>query len=265
MVDRGLPFVYAPGPIEGASAPVTSAGSLALANAEILAGLVIAQFRRRGTPFLSGSGSGPMDMKSMILTCAAPECLLHCMAIAELAHYYYNIPVFGFSGVSESKLPDIQAGIESALWILWTALSGANLVHDIGYIESGMTCSYEMVVICDEIIDFVRQLLRGIDFTPEQLALDVINDVGPGGSFLKEVHTAKHYREVWYPRIFDRKRFDKWVENGEPEAIRTAREIAIESISNHKVTPISDSVRRLLTQIIKESEDRLEKKREKEK
>src|SRR4030042_3694894 len=115
---------------------------------------------------------------------ALSEFMLHCMGMAELGHHYYHLPVWGFSGCSDSKLPDIQAGIESALWILWTALSGANLVHDIGYIESGLTCSYEMIVICDEIISFVRRLMRGIDLKPETLALDVMDQVGPGGEFI---------------------------------------------------------------------------------
>ena len=166
LADRGLPFVYAPGPIEGASAPVTSAGSLAMANAEVLSGLVIAQLRRPGTPFLFGSGAGPLDMQTTVATYSSPEFMLHCKAMAELAHRRYELPVWGFSGCTDSKLPDIQAGIDAAMWILWTAMSGANLVHDLGYIESGLTCSLEMIVASDEIISFVRRLMAGFEITP---------------------------------------------------------------------------------------------------
>jgi len=238
MADRGLPFVYAPGPIEGASAPVTSAGSLAMANAEVLSGLVIAQLRRKGTPFVWGSGSGPLDMRTMASTYASPEFMLHCMGMAELAHYYYHVPVWGFAGCSDSKLPDIQAGIESALWILWTALSGANLVHDVGYVESGLTCSYEMMVVCDEIVSFVRRLLRGIEITPETLALDAIYKVGPGGSYLSAPHTKRHYRDVWTPHILDRQLYHAWAQAGQRTATQTAREFARQVIATHRPAPL---------------------------
>jgi trimethylamine--corrinoid protein Co-methyltransferase len=156
MADKRLPFVYAPGPVEGASAPVTSAGSLVMANAEILSGITIAQLRRCGTPVVYGSGSGPLDMRTTVATYSSPEFMLHCKAFAELGQRFYHLPTWGFSGCTDSKVPDAQAGADSALWILWTALSGNNLVHDIGYVESGMTCSHEMIVMCDEIISFVR-------------------------------------------------------------------------------------------------------------
>jgi trimethylamine--corrinoid protein Co-methyltransferase len=240
MVDRGLPFVYAPGPIDGASAPVTPAGALAQTNAEVLSGLVIAQLRRPGAPFVWGCGSGPLDMGTMVATYASPEFMLHCMGMAELAHYYYRVPVWGFSGCSDAKRADLQAGIESALWILWTALSGANLVHDVGYIESGLTCSYEMIVVCDEIISFVRRLLRGIDLSPAALALDAIHEVGPGGDYLAADHTARHFREVWYPRLLDRRGYYAWAEAGKPTAVATARDIARATIDNHKPDPLPE-------------------------
>jgi len=238
MADHGLPFVYAPGPLEGASAPVTPAGSLAMANAEVLSGLAIAQLRRRGTPFVWGSGSGPLDMRTLVGVYGAPEFMLHCMGMAELAHYYYHAPVWGFSGCADAKLPDVQAGVESALWILWTALSGANLVHDVGYVESGLTCSYEMIVVCDEVIGLVRRLLDGVRITPETLALDVIHEVGPGGDYVGSAHTLRHFREVWYPRVFDRRAYPAWVEAGRPTAVETAREIARQALATHTPGPL---------------------------
>jgi len=256
MVDHGLPFVYAPGPVEGASAPITSAGSLAMANAEVLSGLAIAQLRRPGAPFVWGSGSGPMDMRTMVGTYGSPEFLLHCMGMAELAHYYYHLPVWGFSGCGDSKLPDLQAGIESALWILWTALSGANLVHDVGYIESGLTCSYEMIVVGDEIIGFVRRLLGGIELSPDKLALDVIDAVGPGGDFLSTDHTADHFRSTWYPRLFDRRDYHAWREAGEPTAVENAREFARQTIATHTPLPLEESTRAALHAIVAEADAR---------
>lgn len=254
MADRGLPVVYAPGCLEGASAPVTAAGSLAMSNAEVLSGLVIAQLRRKGTPFVWGSGGGPLDMRTAVFSYGSPEFMLHCMGTTELGHYYYNMPVWGFSGCSDSKLPDIQAGIESALWILWTALSGANLVHDIGYIESGLTCSYEMIVICDEIISFVRRLLGGVNLSQENIALDVIHEVGPGGSYIEALHTLNHFEEVWYPRLFDRRTYDSWVDKGKPTTVKRANEIAREVISNHTPSPLPATILNTLKDIIAEAD-----------
>jgi trimethylamine--corrinoid protein Co-methyltransferase len=257
MADKGLPFVYAPGPVDGATAPVTPAGALAMANAEVLSGVTIAQLRRRGTPVVWGSGSGPLDMRTMVATYCSPEFMLHCMAMSEMAHYYYQKPVWGFAGCSDSKLPDMQAGIESALWILSMALSGSNLIHDVGYIESGLTASYEVMVACDETISFVRRLMGGIDLTPETLALDVIHQVGPGGSYLTVPHTMQNYRQVWYPRVLDRQNHSGWMKAGQPTANKTAREIAREAIANHQCVPILPAVLETLYEIVAEADKRL--------
>jgi trimethylamine--corrinoid protein Co-methyltransferase len=197
-------------------------------------------------------------MRTAVCVYAAPEFMLHCMGMAELGHYYYHLPVWGFSGCSDSKQPDIQAGIESALWILYTAFSGANLVHDIGYVESGLTCSCEMIVICDEIISLVRQLMGGVELTPETMALDVIHEVGPGGNYIETSHTLRHFDKVWYPRLFDRRRHDKWVEAGKPTAMKTANEVAREIISSHKPTPLTDTVLHSLEGIIAEADKSVE-------
>jgi trimethylamine--corrinoid protein Co-methyltransferase len=256
MADHGLPFVYAPGPVDGGTSPVTPAGSMALANAEVLSGITIAQLRRKGTPVVWGSGSGPLDMRTMVATYSSPEFMLHCMAMAEMAHYYYNKPVWGFAGCSDSKLPDIQAGIESSLWILWMALSGANLVHDTGYIESGLTASYEMMVVGDEIIGFVRRLMSGIEITPETLALDVIDKVGPGGSYLTSPHTKQHFREVWYPRVLDRHNYNGWMQAGQPTVNKTSREIARDAIYHHQPIPLPQATLDILNSIIAEADKR---------
>jgi trimethylamine---corrinoid protein Co-methyltransferase len=176
--------------------------------------------------------------------------------MAELAHVYYGLPVWGFAGCSDSKLPDMQAGIESALWILWAALSGTNLVHDVGYIESGLTCSYEMIVIGDEIISFVRRLLGGMRITPETLALDVIDAVGPGGDFLGTDHTLDHYRDVWYPRLFDRRMVEGWQEAGRPTALERARAMARETIASQRPAALPPEVSAQLQSIIDDADAR---------
>jgi trimethylamine--corrinoid protein Co-methyltransferase len=258
MADKGLPFVYAPGPVEGATAPVTPAGSLAMANAEILSGLTIAQLRQPGAPVVYGSGSGPLDMRTTVATYMSPHFMLHCKAIAELGHHLYKLPVWGFAGCSDSKRADMQAGIDSAMWILWTALCGANLVHDVGYVESGMTCSYEMIVVCDEVIGFVRRLLGGFEISPETLALDAIDEVGPGGEYITTDHTLRHFKECWYPRVFDRMSHHSWVDAGRPTAAETARELARQTIAEHQPEPLPATTLETLQRMVATADDRAE-------
>ncbi len=257
MADYGLPFVYSPAPIDGGTAPVTLAGCIAQANAEILSGLVIAQLYKPGTPFIWGAGSGPLDMRTLVNIYTGPETMLHCMAMAQLAHEFYHAPVWGFAGCSDSKLPDAQAGTESALWTLWSALAGANLVHDVGYIESGLTGSPEMMVINDEIISQVKRLLKGVQITAENLALDVIDQIGPGGSFLEHQHTSAHFREVWYPRVFDRRAHNAWQEKGEPTALSNARSLAQEIIASHQPAALPEDQLTALRAILRRADERV--------
>jgi len=257
MVDLGLPVVYAPGAVDGASSPVTTAGSLALAAAEVLSGMVITQLRRPGTPVVFGAGSGPLDMRTLVATYVSPEFMRHTMAIAELAHFLYGLPAWGFGGCSESKRPDLQAGIDSTLWTYSAALSGANLVHDVGYVESGLTCSYEMIVASDEVIGFVRQILGGIQIDRETLALDTIHEIGHKADYLTAEHTTRHYRDVWYPRVIDRRPHHSWVDAGCPAPADTAREIARETIAKHVPEPLPDGASETLASIVAEADARV--------
>src|SRR3990172_3136476 len=192
-----LPVVYTPGLITGASSPVSSAGAIVVANAEILSGLLITQLINPGTPVIAGGGGMmTMDMHSMIASYGSPEFMLNWCSLREMGAYY-GLPVFGFAGVSDSLIFDQQAGIEGALWVLLACLEGGNLIHDVGYIESGLTTSYQMIVAMDETIGLVRRFMQGVSVSVEDLAFDTISSVGPGGHFLTERHTLDHFRENW--------------------------------------------------------------------
>jgi trimethylamine--corrinoid protein Co-methyltransferase len=182
--------------------------------------------------------------------------MLHCKAFSELGQRFYHLPTWGFSGCTDSKVPDVQAGADSALWILWTALSGNNLVHDIGYVESGMTCSCEMIVLCDEIIGFVRRLIGGIEVSPETLALEAIDGVGPGGDYLIADHTLAHYKECWYPRVFDRLSHQSWEKAGSPSIVEKARAAARAAISSHVPDPLPEATLDKLRALVAEADAR---------
>jgi trimethylamine--corrinoid protein Co-methyltransferase len=120
-----------------------------------------------------------------------------------------------------------------------------------------MTASYEMMVTVDETIGFVRRLMQGIDLSPEQLALDAIDKVGPGGSYMNAKHTMQNYRQVWYPRVLDRHNYSGWMKAGQPTANKNAHEIARDAIANHKPAPIAPATLETLNEIIAEADKRL--------
>jgi trimethylamine--corrinoid protein Co-methyltransferase len=255
VAEKGLPVVYTPGMAFGAVAPVTSAGGLLVANAELLSGLVIAQLAREGTPFVYGGGVAIMDMLYMGVVYAAPEFLVNMGALCDMARYY-QLPVFSFGGCSDAKTFDQQASLEGSLWILTTALIGGNMSHDVGYINSGLTASMEMVVMSDEVIGLVRRIMGGIEVTEETMALDVIDQVGPGGHFLGEVHTRQHFRENWYPTLINRTTYDTWLEDGGLTYGQRANARVREILESHEPEPLQEEAQAAVRAIVQRADAR---------
>ena len=241
--ERNLPTVYAPGNSRGLTAPMTVAGSLALGNAGQLAGLVLAQLKREGSPFIRGNPSGHlMDMNSMVSLYGAPEGGSFGW---DLAHYY-DIPIFGTAGCSDAKIFDAQAAAEAALTLFDNILNGANLIHDIGYLDCAMTGSLEFVYFNNELIGWLKQYLHKLEINEETLALDLIHAIGPDGTFLDAEHTFKHVREDWHPSIFDRLDYSRWAEQGGKKVRERANERVKEIIEKHRADPLpSDIVQKL--------------------
>lgn len=250
MAGKGLPTTYTPVVLRGINGPVTPAGALALANAGELAGLVIAQLQREGAPIiLSGGTNDMLDMRTLGDVYAAPE---NRVMFVEMAHYY-GLPIFGLGGASDSKLPDEQAAAEAAFSLILETLAGTHLVHDVGYLESGMTNSFEQIVICDELINYVKRFMQGLVVNEETLALDVIDQVGPHGDFLGTEHTARHYKEDWYPRLLDRNDFDTWKAAGGKTLRERARERVEEILSSHRPEPLPKDVQSKIDAILEEA------------
>lgn len=240
-VRTGIPLVYTPMPLCGSTAPATLAGTLVTAIAEVLSGLVIAQLANKGAPFIVGGVTTIMDMSTMVCAYGAPEMHLLPAAWAEMAHHY-ELPIFSTAGCSNSKLLDEQAIAESSISCLTAALAGANLVHDIGLLESAMTLSLELIVVTNEILGMVKRIAGGIDISKETLALDVIDHVGPGGEFVSTDHTSRHFRESWFPQILDRANYQRWCEKGGARAGQRANEQVKEIIGRHKPTALPADV-----------------------
>jgi trimethylamine--corrinoid protein Co-methyltransferase len=250
MAQQALPIVHSPAPMMGGTAPVTMAAGLALGNAEVLSSLVMHQLKRASAPFVYGSGLHHMDMKTTISVYGAPEFQLARVAVAEMGRYY-GLPTWGYAGHSDSCLMDEQAAADAAFSVLVALLGGNNLVHDVGYLEAGLTTSPEMIVFTAEMISMMRKFMAGISLDAESLALEVIHKVGPGGNFLAENHTLDHFRDAWQPRLFDRRRVDDWVASGSRRLGQRLRDRTVAIMDEHQPEPLPAGVQEEVDYILK--------------
>jgi len=221
--EHRVPVIYAPGSMGGGTTPVTGAGSVVQSVVEILSGLVLVQFAHPGTPFVFGGAIGPLDMATSVNVLSAPFGASWTAALVEMGKRY-GLPTWSLAGCSDSKIVDEQAAIDAALMTLSAALSGANLVHDVGYLESALTASLEMLVIADEIIRVVARTVEGLDTSPDALAVEVIDRVGPGGHFLTDPHTLRRFRtERFDPILLDTRNLSGWQTSGATSLLSRAR------------------------------------------
>ena len=247
--DQDVPLIYIPTIMPGASGPMTFEGSLALAVAEGLAGLVMHQTQRPGAPYIFGACVSQLDMRTMLFPYGSPQWRLNDLVMGEMSRHY-GLPVFGTGGSTDSKVTDAQTGAESALGILAAALAGTNLIHDLGYLESGLTGSLESLVLGAEHARWVRHYIEGLNISDETLALDVIAQVGPGKQFLDQDHTVDHLRRVtWEPYVSDRDCFDAWEASGSKDYASRAREFALDLLQSHVPDPIEPALDKDLRQL----------------
>jgi len=212
--EKRIPLIYIAGPSAGGTGPIKMAGSIALGTAEFLSGLVLHQLVSAGAPIVCGTGPSHLDMSTGAVPYGSPEHFLSYSVVRELTRHY-GLPSWGLGGCSDSKLVDQQAGIEAGFNLLVSALAGINLIHDVGYLESGVASSCEMVVMSNEVISMVKRFLKGIEITDEALSLDLIDKVGPGGNFLLEDQTLKYFKnDIWYPELLDRRNHQQWLDQG---------------------------------------------------
>jgi trimethylamine--corrinoid protein Co-methyltransferase len=211
--ELNIPLVYAPAPTAGTTAPASVTAVVVTGNAEVLSGLVLHQLINPGAPFVYGAGCDTLDMRTMINPYVSPEWSMGCQAGVDLARFY-GLPSFSYGAYSDSKILDEQWAAESAMTAVIGALSRGTLLHDLGYLESGMQTSFESIVLGDELAGFAKALLREFSVDDEALAVDEIMSVGPGGSHLARPYTRAHYREFWTPVLLDKAPHDRWLGNG---------------------------------------------------
>jgi trimethylamine--corrinoid protein Co-methyltransferase len=240
--EHGIPFIYIGSPMMGATAAVTIESTLVQAVAESLAGLVIFQNKTPGAKFIFGGDATVMDMKSTIFSYGSPELNILNAALADMAHFY-ELPFFCLAGSTDAKVLDAQAGMEYAMSIYNATLNGCNIIHDCGYLESGLTSSFESVLFSDEIIGMIKFMLRELNFDDQTVALDLIDTVGPGNNFLLEDHTYENFKQNLYmPRYLDRKRFEEWETEGSRELRQELNTKAQEIFTQHQPKELSEAI-----------------------
>ncbi len=254
---RGLPLSFGPMSQAGATAPVTLAGTLAQENAEVLAGITIAQVIQPGCPVCYGGIPHVMDMREMLISFGSPEQGIMATAMIQIAKNY-GFPVYVNVGCGDSKLPDIQTGLERGMLMLMGALAGGDLLGHMGICGADQGASLEQLVIDNAMISYVKRIMRGFTVSDETLALDLIKKVGIGGNYLAEEHTVKHFRkEIWIPKGFDRRNWDAWYGDGAHSMADWAVEQVEHICAHHTSPPIEPHLAAEIDRIVAAAERQL--------
>ncbi len=255
-VAHDIPVIFIGGGCAGTSGPVTGAGLLVIYLAGALSGLAIMQLKKRGAAVCLGGVPEAMDLKTGRPAYGSPEMSLYSAACADISRYL-GLAFMGTSGASEAKTLDLQAAIESTMQTVLSGLSGATLVHDIGFLDCAQIGSLESLVMNDEIIGMTRRVLRGIEVSDETLALDLIHQVGPGGEFMSQEVTAKRCRvEIWNPTLLDRQPWDVWEAAGGATVTDRIRAKLKKILARHTPPPLPAGAAEQIAAVLREAEAR---------
>jgi trimethylamine--corrinoid protein Co-methyltransferase len=255
--DLGMPQVPGPAVSLGATGPVTLAGTVALLTAESLMCIVLAQLRRPGCPCCLSANVQVLDMATGLFGVGFPEISLGICAQAEVAQSF-GLPTWGYAGCTDAKVLDAQAGLESGLTVLSQGLAGLNLIHDVGYMDNAMVCSAAQLVLGNEAIGWSKRFIRGVEVNSETIARDVIEAVGPGGHFLQQDHTVKHFRnELWRSKLLTRQSYVDWKADGSKDMSQRIQEKLRDIIENHRVPSLPDKTVAALNRIKEKGEKEL--------
>lgn len=247
LAEKGLPQLYIPLNAAGVNSPATTAGCMASMNAGTMLGVVLAQLVREGAPVaLPGWNGGPYNLKTMV----GNYVLADEQGVPTSMGKYYDLPVFGLGGSTDSKLLDHQCGMEATVSLMTALLHGANIVHDVGFMDSGLQGSLQLMVMCDDTIGFLRAMTAGVVVDDETLALDMIDELGPTGDYLGHDHTMRHFREPYYSRLADKGVYSQWVEKGATTMEARTAGLVDSILETHKPEPLPLDVQTRIQQIV---------------
>ena len=237
LAEKGLPQLYIP--LGGG--PHSAGGNMAVECAGVLLGIVLAQLVREGSQVgVPGWGGGLPNLRTM----AGTYCMADGQGIALAMGHYYGLPTFGMAGCSDSKVLDMQAGAEIALTLVLQSLEGGNIIHDLGFMDSGLQGSLPLMAICNDWVQWIRHATAGVDVTHEGLALDVVHELGPSGDYLSHPHTLAHCRDGCFRRLVDMFTYSRWVEQGEMDMAERAAKLVDRILEEHQVEPLAPDIQR---------------------
>jgi trimethylamine---corrinoid protein Co-methyltransferase len=247
LAGKGLPQLYIPLNAGGVNSPATTAGCMASMNAGILLGIVLSQLVHPGAPIaVPGWNGGPYNLQTMV----GNYVLADEQGVPTSMGKYYDLPVFGLGGSTDSKVLDQQSGFEATLSLMTSLLHGANIIHDVGFMDAGLQGSMQMIAICNEILGFLRATTAGVVVNEETLALDVIEELGPTGSYLGHEHTLRHFKEPYYSKLIDKNPFSVWQKRGSKTMEERASKMVDDILAKHTTEPLSEEVQKAIHAIV---------------
>jgi len=254
-----MPVMIGPMAQMGLTAPATIAGTLIQENAEILAGICITQLIQEGIPVCYGGICHAFDMKKVQIIFSGPEQALFSIAMAQMGKHY-GFPVYLNVGLTDAKRPDAQAGLECGLTLAMGTAAGADIFGHMGISGADQASSLDMLVMQSEVISYVESLNRDIIFDSETFGLDIIQEVGPKGSFLEKSHTRKHFKkELWFPSLLNRDIYDHWREKGSKSMEAFCYERKEEILTSYESKPLDNDILKDLNNIVQEAKRELQR------
>jgi len=249
-VRAGIPIEYISVPMIGASSPATIAGCVVQHTVETLSGIVFAQAVSPGTPIVYGGAPMYFDMRYSTTSLNSIETNLISTAYAQMAKYY-GIPTHTYAALSDSKSVDTQAGLETAMSGLLALLSGINIISGPGAMDFCNTFSLEKLVIDNDICGMAKRYARGIEFSEETLAVDLIKEINHTGDYLATKHTRKWFKkEPFMPsKVIDRRRFGLWQEEGAKDTFALAKEVVDDILKNKPVPALDPEIEKALDEV----------------
>ena len=245
-----LPVPIGPMAQMGMSAPGTVAGTLAQENAEILAGVCVTQLVKPGMPVCFGGICHAFDMRTTQMIFSGPEQAIFGVAMTQMGKHY-GLPVYINVGLTDSKRPDAQAGFESGITLMLGAAAGADIFGHMGISGVDQASSLDILVLQHEVISYVESVMRAIDFSDDAFGFDVTAEVGSGGTFIDQPHTAEHFRnELWFPTLCDRDYYQAWLDAGAPDMEKRCRERKEHLLKTHEMEPMPKSLDKAISKVV---------------
>ncbi|MFN2292006.1 MAG: trimethylamine methyltransferase family protein [Anaerolineae bacterium] len=250
FADAGIPVGIYPMSTTGVTSPVTLAGTLAVANAEVISALSLLQLAAPGAKVFYSGGPATIDLRTGAYTATSPEAIWLRTMIAKMASHY-NLPSIVGAGATSAKLPGAQAAWENAFSYAFPSLAGASVLFGLGLLDGSNLLTYEQILLDAEMAAMLRRLLSGVAFDATAFALPLVGELGPGGVYLDQQHTVSHMRRALsLPGIADRDSYDEWSHKGQAGRVTVARRKVQEILASHEAPPLPAATREAMTEIV---------------